>query len=247
MSVPVTTTTHPAQLPGPRSRPSGLPRPGQHADAHSLDRPHLAAATCTVAMFAADPVGRVGIGHLLAEDPRIRLVDSAADAVVVVIALDDLDERAEEKLREMRLPEGKPIVAIVSSVTRAGLLAALDLGVQCVLRRAEANAARLAQSVWAAVQGDGSLPPDLVGTLISHVHEVQRNVLTPYGLTSTGLSTRELDVLRMLADGHDTMKVAKSLAYSERTVKAIIHDIITRLQARNRTHAVAIALRQGVI
>ena len=198
-------------------------------------------------MFAVDLVGRLGIGHLLAEDPRLRLVDGDEEPAVVVVVLDDLDDRADSVLRAMHLPEGKPIVAVVSSVSRAGLLAALDLGVQGVLRRAEADAARITQAVWAAAHGDGSLPPDLVGTLISHVHQVQQNVLTPYGLTSTGLSTRELDVLRMLADGHDTVKVAKNLAYSERTVKAIIHDIITRLQACNRTHAVAIALRQGLI
>ena len=51
----------------------------------------------------------------------------------------------------------------------------------------------------------------------------------------------------MIADGHDTKEIALELCYSERTVKNIIHDLTTRLQLRNRAHAVAYAVRQGLI
>ncbi|MQA85396.1 MAG: DNA-binding response regulator, partial [Streptosporangiales bacterium] len=44
-----------------------------------------------------------------------------------------------------------------------------------------------------------------------------------------------------------TAEIARALAYSERTVKNIIHDITTRLQLRNRAHAVAYAVREGLI
>jgi DNA-binding NarL/FixJ family response regulator len=54
-------------------------------------------------------------------------------------------------------------------------------------------------------------------------------------------------VLRLLADGHDTAEVGRQLYYSERTVKNIVHDVTSRLDLRNRTHAVAYALRQGLI
>jgi len=72
-------------------------------------------------------------------------------------------------------------------------------------------------------------------------------VLNPRGLTFSGLSERELEVLRLVADGCDTAEIARRLCYSDRTVKNIIHDVVTRLQLRNRSHAVAYALREGLI
>jgi DNA-binding NarL/FixJ family response regulator len=64
----------------------------------------------------------------------------------------------------------------------------------------------------------------------------------------TGLLTdREVRVLKLLADGFDTAEVGRRLFYSERTVKNIVHGITSRLNLRNRTQAVAYALRQGWI
>lgn len=61
------------------------------------------------------------------------------------------------------------------------------------------------------------------------------------------MTDREIKVLKLLADGHDTAEVGRGLYLSERTVKNIIHDVTSRLNLRNRTHAVAYALRQGLI
>ena len=54
-------------------------------------------------------------------------------------------------------------------------------------------------------------------------------------------------MLRLLAEGQDTQEIASTLCYSERTVKGVIHEITTRLQLRNRSHAVAFALRNDLI
>ena len=51
----------------------------------------------------------------------------------------------------------------------------------------------------------------------------------------------------MLADGQDTAAIASKLAYSERTIKNIIHDVTLRLNLRNRSHAVAYAVKSGLI
>ncbi|MBN8883306.1 MAG: response regulator transcription factor, partial [Salana multivorans] len=91
------------------------------------------------------------------------------------------------------------------------------------------------------------VPPDLLGHLLDQVGSLQRQVLRPMGLTFTGLTTREVDVLRLIADGFDTAEIARNLNFSERTVKNVLHDITTRLQLRNRPHAVAYALREGLI
>ena len=66
-------------------------------------------------------------------------------------------------------------------------------------------------------------------------------------MTLAGLAEREIEVLRLVAEGLDTNEIAHRMCYSERTVKNVIHDVTTRLQLRNRSHAVAYAMRQGLI
>ena len=66
--------------------------------------------------------------------------------------------------------------------------------------------------------------------------------------TSPGsLTARERDVLQMLADGQDTRAIAVGLCYSERTVKNVVHDVLTKLNCRTRAQAVGLATRSGVI
>lgn len=116
-----------------------------------------------------------------------------------------------------------------------------------LVRRSDATPDRLVHVVQTAAAGEGSLPPDLLGKLLGQVARLQRHVLTPYGLNRTGLSDRETQVLRLVADGLDTYEIARQLAYSERTVKNVLHDVTSRLPLRNRSHAVAYALREGLI
>ena len=61
------------------------------------------------------------------------------------------------------------------------------------------------------------------------------------------LTSREQEVLRLVAAGHPTREVARRLCYSERTIKNVIHDVVTKLNARTRSQAVAEAVREGLI
>jgi DNA-binding NarL/FixJ family response regulator len=61
------------------------------------------------------------------------------------------------------------------------------------------------------------------------------------------LTTREQQVLASVAEGLPTREVARRLHYSERTVKNVLHDVVTKLGARSRSQAVAEAVRQGLI
>jgi DNA-binding NarL/FixJ family response regulator len=91
------------------------------------------------------------------------------------------------------------------------------------------------------------VPADLLGQLLAQVERVQRDVLRPKGLAEPLLAPRERDVLRLLAEGLDTAAIAERLSYSERTVKNIVQAVLSRLSLRNRAHAVAYAMRVGVI
>lgn len=114
-----------------------------------------------------------------------------------------------------------------------------------MLRTGEATPERIVEAVSAAASGAGSLPPDLLGGLLDCVGRLQREHETHHLFGA--LSERETSVLKLVADGLDTSEIAHQLSYSERTIKGIIHGITTRLQLRNRTHAVAFAVREGLI
>ena len=173
-------------------------------------------------------------------------VEPGAAGVVVVVA-DEVDDATTREIRTIRATGQEHVVLLVAKVDDAGLLAAVEAGVSGVVRRSQATPAHLASAIGAAAVGEGTLPPDLLGRLLSQVGRLQRQVLHPRGLTFAGLTEREVAVLRLLADGLDTAEVGHRLFFSERTVKNVIHDITSRLDLRNRTHAVAYAIRQGLI
>jgi len=126
-------------------------------------------------------------------------------------------------------------------------VAAAEVGVRGLLRRSEATCDALVRTIVRVAAGEGDVPADLLGRLLEQVGRLQRQVLAPRGLAFTGLTPRETEVLRLVAEGHDTSEIAARMCYSERTVKNVLHDLTTRLQLKNRTHAVAYAMREGLI
>ena len=127
------------------------------------------------------------------------------------------------------------------------MVAAAEAGVSALVRRAEATPERLAQVITRVAAGEAEIPSDLLARLLGQVGKLQRQILAPRGLTFSGLTEREIEVLRLVADGMDTAEIAHHMAFSERTIKSILHDVTTRLQLRNRAHAVAYAVREGLI
>jgi DNA-binding NarL/FixJ family response regulator len=194
-----------------------------------------------------DPISQAGVISQLRMRPEIRIVDSADQAAVAVIIADQVDETTTRELRTMR-KDGRPrLMLVATTVDDAALVAAAEAGVGGLLRRSDASADLLIRTIVRVASGEGEVPPDLLGRLLEQVGRLQRQVLAPRGLTFTGLTPRETQVLRLVADGHDTSEIALQLCYSERTVKNVLHDLTTRLQLRNRSHAVAYAVREGLI
>ncbi|MGI8665881.1 MAG: response regulator transcription factor [Jatrophihabitans sp.] len=87
----------------------------------------------------------------------------------------------------------------------------------------------------------------MVPDVLQKLGRLQRQVLAPRGLSFAALTDRERAVLKLLSEGLAVAEISKELAYSERTIKSIVHDVTVRLGLRNRTHAVAYALREGLI
>ncbi|WP_405869018.1 MULTISPECIES: LuxR C-terminal-related transcriptional regulator [unclassified Streptomyces] len=202
-----------------------------------------------VAVHAPDPILREGATGQLRRYPEIELRDESASGpgTVALIVGDELDEAALTQLRRVVRSEGARAVLVVSALKEAELLDVIECGVGAIVWRHEATATRLVQAVLAAARGDGDLPADLLGRLINQVGTLHRSAAGRTGSPSSGLAPREVDVLRLVAEGLDTGEIAGKLSYSERTVKNVIHGLTTRLHLRNRAHAVAHALREGYI
>ncbi len=198
-------------------------------------------------VHARDPISQAGVVAQLRMRPEIRVVDGAAEAAVAVMIADTVDENTTRELRAMR-KDGQPrLMVVATAVDDAALVAAAEAGVAGLLRRSDASAEMLVKTIVKVASGEGEVPPDLLGRLLEQVGRLQRQVLAPRGLTFSGLTPRETQVLRLVADGFDTGEIALRMCYSERTVKNVLHDLTTRLQLRNRTHAVAYAVREGLI
>ncbi|GAA1071744.1 response regulator transcription factor [Kitasatospora nipponensis] len=202
-----------------------------------------------VRIQADDPISQSGVAAQLRTRPELRLLDQseAAQADVVLVVADTLDQRTVTQLRALRRNLPGRLVLVLSAPDAGALATAVECGVVGLLRRSEANADQLVRTLSAAVRGEGAIPPDLLGRLLEQMGRLQRQVLDPRGISFSGLHQREIDVLRLVSEGFDTREIAQQLAYSERTVKNVLHDVTTRLQLRNRSHAVAYALRQGLI
>lgn len=171
-------------------------------------------------------------------------VDPGADVALVSAAA--VDEPTLRCVREVQ-QAGVPVVLVVAELDAHDLTSAVDAGVVGLLRRADATPDAVLAAVRGAAAGEGYLPPDLLGPLLRQVRQVSTQVLAPRGLSFSGLTERELTVLRLVAEGCDTREISRRLCYSERTVKNVLQDITRRFGLRNRSHAVAYALRHGLL
>ncbi|GIJ13032.1 DNA-binding response regulator [Micromonospora andamanensis] len=203
-----------------------------------------------ISVHASDPILHAGLIGQLRPRPEVLLLftdtDTADVADVAVVTSDGLDEQTLRTLRRLRAHQHR-IVLVAGHLDDTALVAAVEHGVVGIVRRTDATPDRLITTIRAAAAGHGTLPPDVLGQLLTHVGAVQRDILAPRGQVFVGLNPREIAVLRLAADGHTIADIAAQLSYSPRTIKNVLHGITGRYHLRNRTHAVAYALRNGLI
>jgi DNA-binding NarL/FixJ family response regulator len=201
-------------------------------DTHTIYRRGLAA--CLEALPEVQSVGQAGSVRDAWEDEAL----FASDLVLVDHAMTG----GLEFLGAVRETTGAAVVVCSSLCSEDAVLAALQAGAVGVLRKETLTTESLASAVRAAADGTGVVTSELLHDLLD-------------GLAANGdekpaaarLTDREQQVLSLIADGHPTREVAQHLCYSERTVKNVLHDVVTKLGARTRSQAVAHAVREGLI
>jgi DNA-binding NarL/FixJ family response regulator len=139
---------------------------------------------------------------------------------------------------------GARVMVCTSDCSQDNVLMAMKAGAIGFLRKDTLTTEGLAAAVQAAASGAGVVTPELLGSLVRSAEPNGANNGRAHHAT---LTDREQQVLSLIAAGHPTREVAQQLCYSERTVKNVLHDVVTKLNARSRSQAVAYAVREGLI
>ncbi|MHC5908266.1 helix-turn-helix transcriptional regulator [Streptomyces sp. S6] len=192
-----------------------------------------------VAVHAEDALTFLGLVGSLAETPGLALVSSATgeEADVTVVSGQRVGLAFTELLKSLSEPVSGFLV-ISDNTGGTDYSETIGLGVRAVLRREEFTRQRLVETICLVVEGQACFPPELQGSLLDRMSRTRKGL---------GLSDREIAVLRMAAEGHSNIEIAKQLPYSERTIKNVFHCLMKRMQLRNRTHVVSYAIRAGLI
>ncbi|NLT53248.1 MAG: response regulator transcription factor [Actinomycetales bacterium] len=194
-------------------------------DSHAVVRRGMSAALT--------PLGMVIVG----ESSRLTPVPDLSAVDVLVFESEGNGLRtalAAGEGRDVRL------VATVRLPGPARLQQLTESGVAAVLLHEDLTPEHLANTVRAVATGRAPATADTLPRLLD------RAARLAHAGPGT-LNAREREVLRMLAQGEDTRGIALQLCYSERTVKNVVHDVLTKLNCRTRAQAVGIATRAGVI
>lgn len=140
-----------------------------------------------------------------------------------------------EQLPHVLLLEGADsvhLIALVDAVDETLLPTLLEAGVGGFLLRSQMRPSELASCLQTVACGGRWYP-----ATPRRFRPTTKQRLTP----------REVAVLRLLADGDRTIEIANTLSYSERMVKNIVHDVMTKMECRTRAQAVALVVREHVI
>jgi len=200
-------------------------------------------------MVADDPLVRAGLAALLADQPGCVVVGQVGEGPDLIHALDvyrpevllwdvgwDSPAPSLERLVEVG-DAGLPIVALVSDEAHA--LAAQAAGTRGLLPR-DSSPERLVAALVAAGQGLVVLDPSLSARLMGAAASSSLSLVEE-------LTPREMEVLRLLAEGLPNKAIAHRLGISEHTVKFHVNALLGKLGAQSRTEAVIRATRLGLI
>ncbi|MFF8880681.1 response regulator transcription factor [Streptomyces flaveolus] len=209
-----------------------------------------AGAVPAVVVLASDPLARDGTTSFMAAGGRVEVLPEGrlAHADVVVMITADVTGRTLADIgRVSRVTERRArIVLVADRIGEPHLAFAVRHGLTEFLVRPRTSFTQIVTAAVDSHRGGQVLRARTPSALIARLRTA-RDGGTQAGATPTGLAPREIDVLRLLAEGKDVMEIATELRYSERLIKSVIHTVVKRYGLRNRTHAVAHAIRTGIL
>ena len=192
------------------------------------------------------PVFREGLTTIIGSQQDMLLVAQATNGVEAMTEF--RHHRPDITLMDLRLPGTNgtdTLIAIRGEFPRAHIIMLTTSDSDGEIQRAM----RAGASAYILK----SMPKDELLNVVRSVHAGQRHIPPEVAarlaehLGDEDLTTRELEVLRLIRDGHRNKQIADQLAIAETTVNFHIKNLVDKLQANDRTHAVTIALRRGLL
>jgi DNA-binding NarL/FixJ family response regulator len=204
------------------------------ADDHPVVRDGLAAILSTQSDF--EIVGEAATGPEAVQ----KTLSLKPDVILLDLEMPDLD--GVEALKQIRtaLPQARAIV-FTAFDTDERIVSAVQAGAQGYLLKG-APRDELFKAIRVVSEGGSLLQPVVASKLMNHVRARNDDEPEPEPLTE-----REMEVLRLLAQGKSNKEIARALFISERTVKFHVSSIMGKLGAGNRTEAVSIAAGRGMV
>jgi DNA-binding NarL/FixJ family response regulator len=192
------------------------------------------------------PVFREGLATIIGSQLDMLLVTQASNAVEAVAEF--RRHRPDITLMDLRLPGTNGtdalitirgefpqarIIMLTTSDSDGEIQRAMRAGASAYILKSMPKD-ELLNVVRAVHSGRRHIPPEVAARLAEHLGEED-------------LTTRELEVLRLIRDGYRNKQIADQLSIAETTVNFHIKNLVEKLQANDRTHAVTIALRRGLL
>jgi DNA-binding NarL/FixJ family response regulator len=201
-----------------------------------------------IRLLAVDdhPLLRDGIRALIATQPDMQLAGEAESGLEAIAKFREI--RPDVTLMDLQMPDMSgidAIIAIRSEFSHARILVLTTYGGDALAERALRAGAQayvlkglvrkdLLETIRLVHAGSKRIHPDIAAQLANHMGE-------------TGLSARELEVLSLIATGNSNKTIGTRLLITEETAKGHVKNIMAKLGANDRTHAVTLALQRGII
>jgi DNA-binding NarL/FixJ family response regulator len=192
------------------------------------------------------PLLRKGIAALVNAEPDMKLVAEASngyeaiekfrqvrpDVTLMDLQMPDLTGTETIERIQSEFPEAR-IVVLTTYAGDAQVLRALRAGARGYILKGHVHR-ELLDCIRAIHAGQKRVPPDVAAQLAEHA-------------TDDALSAREIEVLRLIGAGNSNKLIADRLSIGEATVKSHVTNILSKLGANDRAHAVTIGLKRGII
>jgi PAS domain S-box-containing protein len=199
---------------------------------------------------------RAGLRLLLSQDPGLELVAEAEDGLEAVelaqtfepdLALVSLELKRLDGLQAIRrIKQVSPttrVIVLSTSVDAQLLLESVKAGAAGYLLK-NANESALRSAIWEALSGEIAIDQQLVRDVLRQIADEPR---PQNGAAGVLLSTRERDVVRLLARGYTNREIAENLTITASTVKIHVEHILAKLGVTDRTQAAVRAIELGLV
>lgn len=163
------------------------------------------------------------------------------DVVLIDLVMPEMD--GVEATRRLKQASPRTQVIVLTSYHQdEHIFPAIRAGALSYLLK-DVDSQELAGAIRKAAKGEAVLHPRVAARVVQELHGAAQTALNPF----TELSERELEVLRLIADGASNSEIAERLVISEKTVKSHVSNILSKLHVFDRTQAAVYAWREGVV